>query len=87
MSKAAKPAPVPDADTLAPAMAANRGSGRRLRGAIAHYLGTAIVSGQIQPGAKLTGEVENAEALEQFLVAPADTAYSLKIVRDTGARS
>ena len=63
MSKAAKPAPVPDADTLAPAMAANRGSGRRLRGAIAHYLGTAIVSGQIQPGAKLTGEVENAEAL------------------------
>jgi DNA-binding FadR family transcriptional regulator len=41
-----------------------RGSGRRLRGAIAHYLGTAIVSGQIAPGEKLTGEIANAEALE-----------------------
>jgi len=41
-----------------------RGSGRRLRGAIAHYLGTAIVSGQIAPGEKLTGEIANAEALD-----------------------
>jgi DNA-binding FadR family transcriptional regulator len=41
-----------------------RGSGRRLRGAVAHYLGTAIVSGQIQPGETLTGEVANAEALD-----------------------
>jgi len=41
-----------------------KGSGRRLRGAIAHYLGTAIVSGQIAPGEILTGEVENAEALD-----------------------
>jgi DNA-binding FadR family transcriptional regulator len=48
----------PGVSTRAP-----RGSGRRLRGAVAHYLGTAIVSGQIKPGSRLTGEVENAEAL------------------------
>lgn len=41
-----------------------KGSGRRLRGAIAHYLGSAIVSGQILPGEILTGEVANAEALD-----------------------
>ncbi|PVX31330.1 FadR/GntR family transcriptional regulator [Sphingomonas pokkalii] len=41
-----------------------KGSGRRLRGAIAHYLGTQIVSGRIAPGEKLTGEVANAEALD-----------------------
>ncbi|MES2443230.1 MAG: FadR/GntR family transcriptional regulator [Pseudomonadota bacterium] len=43
---------------------APKGSGRRLRGAVAHYLGTAIVSGQIKPGERLTGEVANAEALD-----------------------
>nr|WP_240609553.1 FadR/GntR family transcriptional regulator [Phenylobacterium deserti] len=31
---------------------------------MAHYLGTAIVSGRIRPGERLTGEVENAEALD-----------------------
>jgi len=41
-----------------------RSTGRRLRGAIAHYLGKAIVSGSIQPGERLTGEVANAEALD-----------------------
>lgn len=41
-----------------------RSTGRRLRGAIANYLGTAIVSGAIQPGERLTGEVANAEALD-----------------------
>ncbi len=41
-----------------------RSTGRRLRGAIAHYLGTAIVSGAIQPGERLTSEVANAEALD-----------------------
>ncbi len=41
-----------------------RSTGRRLRGAIAHHLGTAIVSGAIQPGERLTGEVANAEALD-----------------------
>jgi DNA-binding FadR family transcriptional regulator len=40
-----------------------RDTGRRLRGAVAHYLGTAIVSGRIPPGTRLTGEVANAEAL------------------------
>lgn len=41
-----------------------RSTGRRLRGAIAHYLGTAIVSGAIRPGERLTGEVANAAALD-----------------------
>ena len=63
MSETAKPDPDGSADALATPAVANRSSGRRLRGSIAHYLGTAIVSGRIQPGARLTGEVENAEAL------------------------
>ena len=42
----------------------SRSTGRRLRGAVAHHLGTAIVSGAIAPGERLTGEVANAEALE-----------------------
>nr|WP_315762768.1 FCD domain-containing protein [Sphingomonas sp. Y38-1Y] len=41
-----------------------RGTGRRLRGAVANYLGTAIVSGEIAPGERLSGEVANAEALD-----------------------
>src|SRR4051812_19849255 len=41
-----------------------KGSGRRLRGAVAHYLGTAIVSGRIAPGEILTGEIANAAALD-----------------------
>ncbi|HTG38137.1 FadR/GntR family transcriptional regulator [Sphingomonas sp.] len=41
-----------------------RGTGRRLRGAVANYLGTAIVSGSIAPGERLSGEVANAEALD-----------------------
>jgi DNA-binding FadR family transcriptional regulator len=41
-----------------------RGSGRRLRGAVAHFLGSAIVSGRIAPGERLIGEVENADALD-----------------------
>ena len=43
---------------------ANRGTGRRLRGAIAHRLGTAIVSGRYRPGDVLSGEVAFSEALE-----------------------
>ncbi|MCW6529134.1 MULTISPECIES: FCD domain-containing protein [Sphingomonas] len=50
-------------DKSAIAPESSRGSGRRLRGAVAHYLGTAIVSGRIAPGETLTGEVANAEAL------------------------
>lgn len=41
-----------------------RSTGRRLRGAIAHYLGKAIVSGVIRPGERLTPEVASAEALD-----------------------
>jgi len=55
--------PLEDPDNKPLARSA-KGSGRRLRGAIAHYLGTAIVSGQIAPGEKLTGEIANAEALD-----------------------
>lgn len=39
-------------------------SSRRLRGAVVHYLGTAIVSGRIKPGERLTGEVATADALD-----------------------
>lgn len=63
MSEAGKPGPSKAAEGLVPSRATSRGSGRRLRGAVAHYLGTAIVSGSIEPGSRLTGEVENAEAL------------------------
>lgn len=41
-----------------------RGPGRRLHGAIAHKLGTAILSGQYAPGEVLSGEVAFAEELE-----------------------
>ena len=41
-----------------------RGPGRRLHGAIAHKLGTAILSGQDAPGDVLSGEVAFAEDLE-----------------------
>ncbi|MPT47997.1 MAG: FadR family transcriptional regulator [Sphingobium sp.] len=41
-----------------------RGPGRRLHGAIAHKLGTAILSGEYQPGDTLSGEVAFAEELE-----------------------
>jgi DNA-binding FadR family transcriptional regulator len=41
-----------------------RGPGRRLHGAIAHKLGTAILSGQYAPGDILTGEVAFSEELQ-----------------------
>ncbi|MCW1428966.1 FadR family transcriptional regulator [Novosphingobium sp. JCM 18896] len=41
-----------------------RGPGRRLHGAIAHKLGTAILSGQYAPGDVLSGEVAFAEELK-----------------------
>jgi DNA-binding FadR family transcriptional regulator len=40
-----------------------RGTGRRLHGAIAHRLGTAILSGEYAPGDILSGEVAFSEAL------------------------
>jgi DNA-binding FadR family transcriptional regulator len=41
-----------------------RRPGRRLRGAVAHKLGVAILSGQYKPGDILTGEIAAAEALD-----------------------
>jgi len=43
---------------------AARGPGRRLHGALAHKLGTAILSGEYQPGDVLPGEVVFAEELQ-----------------------
>ncbi|MBC2667325.1 FadR family transcriptional regulator [Novosphingobium flavum] len=43
---------------------ATRGPGRRLHGALAHKLGTAILSGQYAPGDVLPGEVVFAEELK-----------------------
>lgn len=43
---------------------APRPTGRRLRGAIAHKLGTAILAGDYAPGDTLSGEVAFAEALD-----------------------
>lgn len=57
-------APVAGAEPVRGVTRVPKGSGRRLRGAVAHYLGTAIVSGRIAPGERLTGEVANAEALD-----------------------
>lgn len=48
-----------DAPTRTP-----RGTGRRLHGAIAHKLGTAIVSGRYAPGDVLSGEVAFSEELD-----------------------
>jgi DNA-binding FadR family transcriptional regulator len=47
-----------------PTKRAPRGTGRRLRGAIAHKLGVAILSGEYRPGDILSGEVAFAEALD-----------------------
>ena len=41
-----------------------RSTGRRLRGALAHRLGRAIVGGEIKPGERLTGEIAHAAALD-----------------------
>lgn len=41
-----------------------RGTGRRLHGAVAHKLGTAILSGQYAPGESLLGEVEFSKTLD-----------------------
>lgn len=41
-----------------------RGTGRRLHGAIAHKLGTAILAGEYAPGDTLSGEVAFSEALD-----------------------
>ncbi|TXC71378.1 FadR family transcriptional regulator [Sphingomonas ginsenosidivorax] len=48
----------------APAPRVPRGTGRRLHGAIANKLGTAILSGEYKPGDILSGEVAFSEALD-----------------------
>ena len=60
-----KPIPISEIGELEPDLpeASSKRPGRRLRGAVANYLGRAIVSGEIKPGERLTGEVENAVAL------------------------
>lgn len=52
------------AGTDAPPPRTPRGTGRRLRGSIAHKLGTAILSGEYRPGDVLSGEVAFSEALD-----------------------
>ena len=53
-----------DTDANAQERPAERRTGRRLHGAIAHKLGTAIVSGEYAPGDTLSGEVAFSEALD-----------------------
>jgi DNA-binding FadR family transcriptional regulator len=50
--------------TAAGAPRAQRGTGRRLHGAIAHRLGVAILSGEYRPGDRLSGEVAFSERLD-----------------------
>lgn len=51
------------ASGIEPLVGTPKSSGRRLRGAVANHLGSAIVSGQLPPGSRLTGEIANSEAL------------------------
>lgn len=51
------------ADDAAEAPRVVHGTGRRLRGAISHRLGIAIVSGEYAPGDTLSGEIAFSEAL------------------------
>jgi DNA-binding FadR family transcriptional regulator len=64
MASQEKVAPLTAAGAAERLTSSSKGTGRRLRGAVAHYLGTAIVSGRIAPGERLTGEVANSEALD-----------------------
>jgi DNA-binding FadR family transcriptional regulator len=48
----------------APKVRLPRGTGRRLHGAVAHKLGTAILSGEYAPGDTLSGEVEFSKTLD-----------------------
>lgn len=58
------PADPPPADPASPAARAVRGTGRRLHGAIAYKIGTAIVSGDYRPGDILSSEVDFAQSLD-----------------------
>ena len=57
-------APTAAEDTTAATPRVRRGTGRRLHGAIAHKLGTAILAGEYLPGDILSGEVAFSEALD-----------------------
>ncbi len=56
--------PIASADDVLEVPRTPRGTGRRLHGAIAHKLGTAILSGDYLPGDTLSGEVAFSEALD-----------------------
>lgn len=59
--------PVPPETVVEPTpetLKSPRGTGRRLHGAIAHKLGTAILSGEYAPGDTLSGEVAFSQALD-----------------------
>lgn len=62
MKKGEVAVPAGDMQTGAPAGRV-RGPGRRLRGAVANKIGTAILSGEFAPGDILSGEIAAAEAL------------------------
>lgn len=69
MAKATVDAAIDDGadDAVNPELEATRaprGTGRRLHGAIAHKLGTAILSGEYAPGDRLSGEVAFSEMLD-----------------------
>jgi DNA-binding FadR family transcriptional regulator len=51
-------------DVISEPPRATRGTGRRLHGAVAHKLGTAILSGKYAPGDTLSGEVEFSAMLD-----------------------
>lgn len=57
-------APTGSDETAAVTPRVRRGTGRRLHGAIAHKLGTAILAGEYLPGDILSGEVAFSEALD-----------------------
>jgi DNA-binding FadR family transcriptional regulator len=51
-------------DAISEPPRATRATGRRLHGAVAHKLGTAILSGKYAPGDTLSGEVEFSAMLD-----------------------
>jgi DNA-binding FadR family transcriptional regulator len=56
--------PIEDADDMSGTDRPHRGTGRRFRGAIVNKMGVAILSGEYQPGDRMRGEIESAEALD-----------------------
>ncbi len=71
------PGPPSPQDDVGSGLTKPRHPGRRLRGAIAHRLGIAIVSGHYQPGDVLQTEAEFAEALDVSRTAFRDAIRTL----------